>query len=124
MAPRNAFLRWLFVLTAAVQVLLPSSASFADGWLQRERARAGPPAAHVEAYGSTSCVPIHADDCALCRIAGSPASPGRNLSVPACAPREQAPTAADAFRVVMSVDHGLPASRAPPSLDTVVEIAA
>jgi hypothetical protein len=114
MIRRKSFVRWLYVLVAAVQVLLPASASLADGWLDQADSRAGTRAAHVEAYGSTSCARVHPDNCALCRVATALAAPSRRVTLPERIARLGAPVADGAYRAGHSVDHGLPASRAPP----------
>ncbi|HEY2026326.1 MAG TPA: hypothetical protein VGG78_04925 [Gemmatimonadaceae bacterium] len=112
-------LRWLFVSAAAVQVLLPASASIADAVIQREETGAGYVGPHVEEFGSKTCKRVHADDCALCRVVSAAAAPSRTLALPGRVARLCAPPAATGTRVAHAVAHALPASRAPPMLDEV-----
>jgi hypothetical protein len=111
--------RWLFVSAAAVQVLLPASASIADAALQRDEVSAGSSGPHVEDFGSKTCKRVHADDCALCRIVTAAASPSRALAFPGRIARLCAAPAATAARVAHAIAHTLPGSRAPPTLDQI-----
>jgi hypothetical protein len=108
-------LHWLFVVAAAVQVLLPATASVADGWLQREEVGAGRPGAHVEAYGSTSCARMHADDCALCRVLSLRGATAPTPEAPVPADRVIAVSLASSERTLCSSRApGDPPQRAPP----------
>jgi hypothetical protein len=108
------------VWAAAVQVLLPATASIADAALQREEAVAGYIGAHVEDFGSKTCKGVHPDDCALCRVVTAAASPSRSLALPGRTARLSAPPTATAARAAHAIAHALPASRAPPILDEIV----
>jgi hypothetical protein len=111
------FLRRLFGFAAAVQILLPSAASIGDGLLQRETGSSACAAAHVEVFGSKSCKPIHADDCALCRVVTATASPARTPALPSVVASVGPVPSSTASERLRAAPHGLPASRAPPRLD-------
>ena len=124
MIHRRAITRWLFAIAAAVQVLLPATASLADGWLDRSDAESGAQVSHIEAHGTQTCARIHPDNCALCRVAGGLAAPTRAVVLPELVARLVAPTAARTCGGGSTIDHGLPASRAPPRAAPLVESAA
>lgn len=102
-----------------MQVLLPASASVADGLLQRDEVSAGSIGPHVEDVGSRTCKRIHTDDCALCRVVAATASPSRTPELPRRVARLDFASIRAVARVASAVPHALPASRAPPIPDGV-----
>src|SRR5882672_3955454 len=65
--------RVLWLLAAALQLLLPGAAAWADARLDTAGAHA---TAHIESHTSKSCARIHAPDCALCHFLTAPALTG------------------------------------------------
>ena len=59
--------RFVTVVLAALQLLLPGLASLADARAEREGRSPGA-TAHLEPVGGEHCPAIHADDCALCQF--------------------------------------------------------
>lgn len=66
MTRRSTAARILFLVVAAVQLLLPPVAAWADAATEREAASRGMPYVHVEAQTANECARIHPADCALC----------------------------------------------------------
>lgn len=64
--PRTRLNRVGLMLTAMFQLLLPTLASVADARAEAASERGA--FAHVESHSSSSCVSVHAMDCALCRV--------------------------------------------------------
>ena len=54
------------LVTAVLQLLLPAFASVVDGQAEARSERFA--TVHIESHGTPSCVPIHAADCAVCRV--------------------------------------------------------
>lgn len=77
------------VLLALFQLLLPTFASVADARAEAASARGA--YAHVEEHSSPHCVPVHAADCALCRVIAGAATPGEGAPALVCATRVVAP---------------------------------
>ena len=69
MIRRPKVVRVLYLLFAAVQLALPSVASWAEAAIQSESAVRGPAVAHVEGRSDSTCPRIHPADCALCQAA-------------------------------------------------------
>jgi len=77
------------------------------------RARSAP---HVESSTSASCVPAHADECALCRFLSNNSPPLSHGDVPVYgASAAASPTSAPGAPCVVSARR-LPESRAPPTV--------
>jgi len=68
--------RFLWRITALLQIVLPPLLMVADAQLERE-AMSARAYAHVESNTSTDCVPVHALDCALCQHLASSAKPSK-----------------------------------------------
>lgn len=62
------------VFTAVFQLLFPTFASVADARAEAAAERSAH--AHVEEHSSNRCAPIHAADCALCRVIAGGATAG------------------------------------------------
>lgn len=101
------------IVTAIFQLLLPAIASVADARAEASSERGA--FAHVESHGTSSCVPVHAADCAVCRVISGGAAPTRGPSVPPapeCVIRA-ALSSYHGFAIVMVAQRG-PSQRAPP----------
>ncbi|MBI3792389.1 MAG: hypothetical protein HY275_16120 [Gemmatimonadetes bacterium] len=111
-ARRSRLIRLLAVVGALLQMLAGPAAAWAEGQVA---SRTGLAQAHVEAERSSTCVAVHADDCALCQMmsaVSAPATPSASLvavQVAQVAPRELRIAIAGGTR------SGEPPSRAPPS---------
>lgn len=109
--PRLA--RLVVLLGAVLRVLSVPAAALAEGAVA---GRTGLAVAHVEAERSSSCVAVHADDCALCQVlsaVGVSSVPAAPAPVAVRAP--QLPTA-DQARAHVAPGAAGPPSRAPPVL--------
>jgi len=71
---RTRVYRLGLVFTAIFQLLFPTFASVADARAEAMSERSAH--AHVEARSSDQCVPVHAADCAICRVIASAATAG------------------------------------------------
>jgi len=69
---RTPWYRVGLILTAVFQLLLPTFASVADARAEATAERSAH--AHVESHSTSRCVPIHAADCAICRVIAGAAS--------------------------------------------------
>src|SRR5690349_13019047 len=69
-ARRSPAIRVCWLLAAALQLLLPGAAAWADARLDAAEAHA---VAHIESHTTKSCARIHPPDCALCHFLTSPA---------------------------------------------------
>ncbi|HEX6600479.1 MAG TPA: hypothetical protein VF034_14290 [Gemmatimonadaceae bacterium] len=111
---RTRLYRFGLVFTAVFQLLFPTFASVADA--RAEAASERGVHAHVEEQGSNRCPPVHAADCAICRVISGAAVPSEapvvlpttlllvGTSLP---PREHAEPRVPA--------HCTPSQRAPPN---------
>ena len=70
--------RVLWLLAAALQLLLPGAAALADARLDAAGTHA---TAHIESHSSKSCARIHAPDCALCHFLSAPAVTARTVAL-------------------------------------------
>ena len=112
---RTRVYRLGLVLTAVFQLLFPTFASVADARVEATAERSAH--AHVEAHSTDRCVPVHAADCAICRVVAGPATTGD-------APVVLLPTAlADSPSLLLHergatqvVAHRRPSPRAPPTV--------
>jgi hypothetical protein len=77
--PRSRINRFGLILTAIFQLLLPAFASVADARAEAASERGA--FAHIESHGTSSCVPVHSTDCALCRVISGGATVSRALAV-------------------------------------------
>lgn len=80
---RTRLYRVGLVFTAVFQLLFPTFASVADA--RAEAASERGVQAHVEGQGANRCAPVHAADCAVCRVISGAAAPAE-------APAFQSPT--------------------------------
>lgn len=108
----SARLGWL--VAAVFQLLLPTFASVADARLEASSMRDA--TAHVEAPGETRCPPVHAADCAICRVLATRAAAAEAAALVVPAARIIDADAADAARrVTRARAPGDPPQRAPPT---------
>jgi hypothetical protein len=70
---RTRLYRFGLVFTAVFQLLFPTFASVADA--RAEAAAERGVHAHVEEQGANRCPPVHAADCAVCRVISGAAAP-------------------------------------------------
>ena len=102
------------VLTAVFQLLFPTFASVADA--RAEAASERGVQAHVEEQGNNRCPPVHAADCAVCRVISGGAVPGE---VPVLLPATLLLVSASPLRheraVPLAPARGAPSQRAPPA---------
>jgi hypothetical protein len=70
--------RTLWLLGAALQLVLPGAAAYADARLDAVGAAARP---HIESHTTKSCTRIHAPDCALCHYLSAPLAPGAPIAL-------------------------------------------
>lgn len=101
--------RILFVL-AVFQMFAPSVAAIADAWRLDQREVF----AHMESETSSSCVVVHAHDCALCSVASGPTGTATEPPVPVTVCRTEQPFAWAPVHVVVAAARTSSAPRAPP----------
>lgn len=108
---RFAFVRLFAVLGAVLQVGAAPVAACAEGQFAQ---KTGLAQAHVEAERSSTCVAVHADDCALCQflsaVSVTPAPAAALVAVASALGHPSAPIVLDAG----IAGRGEPPSRAPP----------
>ena len=63
------------LFTAVFQLLFPAFASVADARAEGAAERGA--YAHIETHGTSKCVAVHSEDCALCRVLAGNAAPTR-----------------------------------------------
>ena len=81
---RTAAWRSFATLWAILQFVLPGAALLADARLERDTVRS--PGAHVESTTTSSCRPVHPDECALCQfLSRAAAAPSESPELPAIA---------------------------------------
>jgi hypothetical protein len=76
---RSRSYRFGLVVAALFQLLFPTFASVADA--RAEAAAERVVYAHVEEHGSDRCAPVHAADCAVCRVLSGAAMAGEAPAV-------------------------------------------
>lgn len=110
---RHPTLRALALLWAVLQFALPAVALYADVRLDGENQQAL--GAHVESGTTTSCRPVHPDECALCQVLTRTGTPAQAATLPCIAavvrPSPTLPIARLATRAAAAAE--LP--RAPPA---------
>jgi hypothetical protein len=104
--------RTLWLVYAALQLLLPGAASIADARLEAASI-ASHPTAHVEEHGTPQCARVHPSDCALCRVISATARPTTAAHLAPTSPTRVAPSASAPSRVAQR-DGAATRSRAPP----------
>src|SRR5690349_2330960 len=112
-ARRSPAIRVCWLLAAALQLLLPGAAAWADARLDAAEAHA---VAHVESHTTKSCARIHPPDCALCHFLTAPALTGRVTLVRLPVAPSLAPQAADPAATAHPLARPHPQPRAPPVL--------
>jgi hypothetical protein len=109
---RFAFVRLLAVLGAVLQVGAAPAAAMAEGQFAQ---KTGLAQAHVESERSSTCVAVHADDCALCQLLSvvsvTPAPSATLVAVATALGTASTPIVLDAG----VAGRGEPPSRAPPA---------
>jgi hypothetical protein len=112
---RTRLYRVGLVFTAVFQLLFPTFASVADARAEAALERGVP--AHVVEQGSNRCVPVHAADCAICRVISVAAAPADAPAVLPSTLRFVSTALPRHERAVPLVPAGCaPSQRAPPSL--------
>jgi len=99
-------------LLAALQLLLPGAAAWADARL--DSAAAGP--AHIESHSTPGCARVHPADCAFHRFLSAPVATGRPVVFRIRAGYRIAPVAATRNSAPATLAAGVHHSRAPPQL--------
>jgi hypothetical protein len=106
--------RLALVLTATFQLLLPTFASVADARAEAVSERGAP--AHVESHSTSQCVPVHAADCAICRVIAGSASVAHAPVVPVAVTRViESTLPRHEMRATGTPARGDPSQRAPPA---------
>ena len=101
------------VLTAVFQLLLPTFASVADARAEAASVRGA--VTHVESHGTPKCVPVHAADCAVCRVIAGGATAARPPAIRAASLLVIEAPAPKYVRIAISASSsGDPSQRAPP----------
>jgi hypothetical protein len=80
---RSAAWRSFATLWAVLQFVLPGAALLADARLERDTVRS--PGAHVESTTTSTCRPVHPNECALCQFLSRAAAPSESPQLPAIA---------------------------------------
>ncbi|HVZ47257.1 MAG TPA: hypothetical protein VG916_00610 [Gemmatimonadaceae bacterium] len=107
----NRFARSLAVALAVFQAAAPSVASLADSTVGTRSAVA----THIEDHTRRSCVPVHPDNCALCRVLSLAAAPAGASASSIATRRIAGAHIATACETPASPDVRLQHSRAPPA---------
>jgi len=106
--------RFVWRLTALMQLFLPSTVSIADAQLERdsmsERA-----SSHVESSTGKDCARAHQSDCALCQHIATPLTKAEKPAPPLPAGRADRPSAAALPTYVPGAERCPTLPRAPPS---------
>lgn len=111
--PRSQFRRFGLYLTALFQLLLPTFVSVADAHAEAAAERGAK--VHIEAHGSSTCVPVHPADCAVCRVIAGGATVARPPAVRVFVTRVIKAAVPEYARVsVGTLAQGDPSQRAPP----------
>jgi hypothetical protein len=107
--------RFIWRITALLQLVLPPVVMVADAQLEREAVSARA-YSHVESERGKDCVPVHTPDCALCQhLTSSLARPSKaSLPLPSAQP-DLAPSERRAAAVSLA-DQRPSLPRAPPHL--------
>lgn len=109
--------RWLRVFAvfwSVLQFALPTATLYADAF--EARSSTDRYVAHVEDAATSSCRPVHAEECVLCRFLSNSSAPlARAETIPAAVRASAVPMADVAAGCVLPA-RGLPASRAPPTV--------
>lgn len=112
MRPSTGLTRFLWRLTALLQIVLPPFVLVADAQLERDAASARA-YSHVESKTGKDCVAVHSPDCALCQHLSSLGRPAKVPSPsPAVRPEVQDLRSGAAFIAAAAQRPSLP--RAPP----------
>ena len=104
--------RFLWRITALLQIVLPPLLLVADAQLERE-AMSARAYSHVESNTSKDCAPVHAIDCALCQHLASSAKPAK-AQPPLPTARPDAPHGERCVAPVVSNELSPSLPRAPP----------
>jgi len=105
--------RGLWLVAAALQLLLPGAAAWADARL--DAAGVGP-RAHVESHTTDTCARLHPPDCALCHFLTAPLVPRRPTVLRLAAADSRAPTRTERAAPPETRARPHPQPRAPPAL--------
>ena len=110
---RALAVRGAWLLAAALQVLQPGAAAWADARLDAVGMQA---VAHVESHTTKSCARLHPPDCALCHFLTAPALTGRATLLRLDVALALAPRSLDPADAPHAVARPHPQPRAPPAL--------
>ena len=105
--------RVLWLLAAALQLLLPGAAAWADARLDAAGAHA---TAHIESHTAKSCARIHAPDCAVCHFLTAPAVTSRATVIRLEVSARQVPLPVASAGAARALARPHPQPRAPPVL--------
>ena len=114
MSSRLAFVRFLSLFVASLQLAMPGLSAIADGALARESA--ANPATHVEASTRASCPVVHSPDCAVCRYLSVSAFSSSGHATVAWAGTSQCRVIPALATRAAKTDTVFPPGRAPPVL--------
>ena len=106
-------LRAFRLLTALLQLALPTAAAWADAQLDTAGAHAN---AHVESHTTSSCARIHPPDCALCHFLNAPFSGRRHVALRLATSDARTPRPVEPVPVRSALARFFPLPRAPPAL--------
>ena len=115
MQPSTGVTRWLWRLTALLQIVLPPFLTVVDAQLERDAGSARA-LSHVESKTGKDCPPVHALDCALCQhLASRLAKPSKDR-LPAALVRLELATQDDGPAVIAAALDRPSLPRAPPNI--------
>jgi len=111
--PRTRLNRLGLLLVAVFQLLLPAFASVADARAEAASERGA--VAHIESHGTSSCVPVHPADCAICQVVAGNATVSRAPAI-RVAPERVISVSLPAYdgQAVGALARRGPSQRAPP----------
>lgn len=106
--------RFVWRLTALMQLFLPATVSIADAQLERD-AMSARASSHVEANTGKDCARAHQSDCALCQHLTTPLTKAEKPALPVSTGRADQPSASDLRVCVVAAEHQPALPRAPPT---------
>ncbi|HYK82845.1 MAG TPA: hypothetical protein VEU55_06830 [Gemmatimonadales bacterium] len=113
MVRRSRLLRAGWSALAALQLLVPGAAAWADARLDVAGAHA---TAHVESHSTDSCARVHPPDCALCHFLTAPFVSGRPTALRWDRAGDRVPGGSEPAPLPHGLARAHPHSRAPPPL--------
>jgi hypothetical protein len=113
MSQRSPHVRACWLLAAALQLLLPGAAAWADARLDAAGAHA---TAHVESHSTSTCARVHPLDCALCHFLTAPLTLRRPATLRLTGVGTPVRYPAEPAALPCAVARAHPQPRAPPAL--------